>query len=132
MPRYVILTHDHPFPHWDLMLEEASVLRTWRLMSEPGPARTVATEQLGDHRIAYLDYEGPVSGGRGSVARWDYGSYEKVTSRRFRLQGERGLLFAELATGNEGDSWVFTGIEQRAPNLANESSSESAEPGCAP
>ena len=29
-----------------------------------------------DHRLAYLDYEGPVSGGRGSVTRWDQGTYE--------------------------------------------------------
>ena len=30
---------------------------------------------LADHRLAYLDYEGPISGGRGTVARWDCGTY---------------------------------------------------------
>ena len=31
-------------------------------------------EALPDHRIAYLEYEGPVSGDRGEVRRWDRGS----------------------------------------------------------
>src|SRR5580765_3650553 len=35
MPRYVILAHDHPFPHWDLMLERDASLRTWRLATLP-------------------------------------------------------------------------------------------------
>lgn len=132
MPRYVILTHDHPFPHWDLMFEVAGQLRTWRLLSEPGHGRTVRAERLADHRIAYLDYEGPLSGGRGSVSRWDYGTYEEVQRGRYRLLGQRDLLFAELATGNEQGSWIFGRFEQTTPNLADESPSESAKPGCTP
>lgn len=76
MPRFVILTHDHPFLHWDLMLETGEVLRTWRLLGEPGPERSVPAEALGDHRKLYLDYEGPVSGNRGQVSRWDAGTFE--------------------------------------------------------
>jgi hypothetical protein len=135
MPRYVILAHDHPFPHWDFMLEAGNVLQTWRLLAEPGPQRTVAAERVADHRPAYLDYEGPVSGGRGNVTRWDYGAYEMVRPDgppRLRLRGTRDLQFAELASGNEGDSWTFGGFEQPAPNLANDSSSESADPGRTP
>jgi len=130
MSRYVILTHDHPFPHWDLMLEDGGTLRTWRLLSEPGAGRVVPAERLGDHRLAYLDYEGPVSGGRGVVARWDHGTYAPDGSsggRRFPLSGTRGLLFAELASGIEGDSWVFGGIEERKANLPDARPSESAE-----
>ena len=37
---------------------------------------TVPAERLADHRLAYLDYEGPVSGNRGSVVRLDRGTYE--------------------------------------------------------
>ena len=33
-------------------------------------------EVLPDHRLAYLDYEGPISGDRGSVTRWDRGTYD--------------------------------------------------------
>ena len=135
MARYVILTHDHPFPHWDLMLEAGGVLRTWRLLSEPGPGRVVWAERLADHRIAYLEYEGPVSGGRGSVARWDYGTYARQTNGnrlRIALQGTRDLLFADLASGIEGESWAFGGIEEREANLADATSSESAESPPAP
>jgi hypothetical protein len=30
---------------------------------------------LPDHRTIYLDYEGPISGGRGEVSRWDAGHF---------------------------------------------------------
>src|SRR5436305_12258768 len=62
MTRYVILAHDHPFLHWDLMLEHDGSLRTWRLATPPVADQDVAAEELADHRLAYLDYEGPVSG----------------------------------------------------------------------
>lgn len=131
MPRYVILTHDHPFLHWDFMLEGDGVLRTWRLLEEPVAGRTVRAEALPDHRDAYLDYEGPVSGGRGSVVQWDHGTYDVSEPGRpgcIPLQGTRDLAFAELASGNEGVSWTFRGIEQRTANLADATSSDSAEP----
>ncbi|MFO1094461.1 MAG: DNA polymerase ligase N-terminal domain-containing protein [Planctomycetaceae bacterium] len=131
MPRYVILTHDHPFPHWDLMLESGGVLRTWRLLNEPATGRRVPAERLADHRLKYLDYEGPVSGGRGIVARWDYGTYAQLPPTfqgRYSLAGTRDLLFAELASGIEGDSWLFGGTEKREANLPDATSSESAEP----
>ena len=75
MPRYVILRHDHPALHWDLMLEAGDRLRTWRLAELPHPGVVVAAEPIGDHRRLYLDYEGPVSGGRGTVERWDAGTF---------------------------------------------------------
>lgn len=76
MPRYVILSHDHPVPHFDLMLEAGLALRTWRLPSAPRPGQILAAEPLPDHRLTYLDYEGPVSGGRGTVRQWDAGCYD--------------------------------------------------------
>lgn len=60
------------------MLEAAGVLRTWRLLTEPGAGRVIRAEPLGDHRMVYLDYEGPVSGERGTVARWDSGTFDWV------------------------------------------------------
>ena len=65
VPRFVILEHDHPTLHWDFLLEDGEVLRAWRLLAEPGPGAAVAAEPNFDHRRLYLDYEGPVSGGRG-------------------------------------------------------------------
>lgn len=79
MPRFAILAHDHPFPHWDFLLEDSECCRTWRLLSEPRPSGTVEAERIADHRLHYLDYEGPVSGDRGTVARFDAGTFEWVS-----------------------------------------------------
>ncbi|QDV18162.1 ATP-dependent DNA ligase [Gimesia panareensis] len=82
MQQYVILRHDHPELHWDLMLEEGDVLKTWRLPEPPeiDPASDessldLTAEELPDHRLVYLEYEGPVSGDRGEVTRWDRGTF---------------------------------------------------------
>src|SRR5262249_37434099 len=78
MPRFVILTHDYPQLHWDFFLEEGEVLRGWRLAEEPAGGKSVAATVQPNHRKPYLDYEGHVSGNRGSVTRWDFGEYEVV------------------------------------------------------
>ena len=75
MPRFAILIHDHPHLHWDFLLEVVVGLRAWRLASPPEPGRTIRAEALPDHRQVYLNYEGPVGGGRGVVARRDSGAY---------------------------------------------------------
>lgn len=79
MRRYVILEHDHPFLHWDLMIEWGDHLKTWRLFSPPNPGESVRAEPLAQHRLMYLDYEGPVSGGRGTVTQWDAGRVVEIT-----------------------------------------------------
>jgi hypothetical protein len=81
MPRFVILEHDHPTLHWDLMLEAGPVLWTWRLPRLPQPDDVLVAERIADHRMAYLDYEGPISEGRGSVVRREWGDFE------FEIQG---------------------------------------------
>ena len=78
MPRFVILEHDWPVRHWDFLLESGSRLRAWRLLAEPVTGKGLPAEPNFDHRPLYLDYEGPVSGGRGSVTRWDAGVFEWV------------------------------------------------------
>jgi hypothetical protein len=92
VPRFVILEHDFPARHWDFMLESGDVLKTWRLAEPPRPGAAVAAEPSFDHRRAYLDYEGPVSGGRGTVARWDAGTFsweETAGDVAVRLEGAR-------------------------------------------
>jgi hypothetical protein len=81
MPRFVILRHElppeHPRPsHWDFMLEADGVLRTWAFEGLPDQAASQTAEALPDHRIAYLEIEGDVSGGRGFVTRWDEGTFQ--------------------------------------------------------
>jgi DNA polymerase Ligase (LigD) len=78
VPRFVVLAHDWPTPHYDLLLEAGHVLRAWRLADEPTPGVNRAVPNA-DHRLHYLDYEGPVGGDRGTVARWAAGEYEWVT-----------------------------------------------------
>jgi hypothetical protein len=75
VPRFVLLEHDWPRRHWDLMLEAGGVLRTWRLAEPPTPGKDIQAEPIADHRNAYLDYEGPVSGNRGTVTRCDQGEF---------------------------------------------------------
>jgi len=76
MPRFAILIHDHPVLHWDLLLECASACRTWQLLTDPGNCdHEIPAEALPDHRLMYLDYEGPVSGERGTVRQWDAGTF---------------------------------------------------------
>jgi len=93
MPRYAILEHDFPALHWDLMLEEGASLRTWRLLLPPIPGCDVIALSLPPHRLIYLDYEGPVSGNRGYVTRWDHGHFEWISDTpryvRCRLHGVR-------------------------------------------
>jgi len=102
MPHFVLLRHeclsnDAKPSHWDLMLEQGESLATWQLRELPGSwarqlgiaegdaAETVSAIRLPDHRLAYLDYEGPLSGGRGEVRRCDQGDYQVVK------QDENGL-----------------------------------------
>jgi hypothetical protein len=115
--RFVILTHDHPFLHWDLMLDFGEALRTWRLLAEPAPGADVPAEALPDHRRAYLDYEGPVSEGRGTVVRWDAGEFEVVPNggdEQLRLHLTCGRLsgVASLHTGPVGTFWRFEPLEK--------------------
>lgn len=58
------------------MLEKGSGLATWALSEPPDSEGPIAAQALAEHRLAYLDYEGPIAGGRGSVTRWDDGTYE--------------------------------------------------------
>jgi hypothetical protein len=93
VPRFVVLEHDHPVLHWDLMLEHDGQLRTWRLLREPVGDDHVPAEPLPAHRLAYLDHEGPVSGDRGTVTRWDAGTYEVVDTDEVVETGVDGPTF---------------------------------------
>lgn len=80
MTRYVVLHHVlSDRSHWDLMIEHGPTLATWRLEHDPAELLPRGSEaqtpalKIADHRKHYLTYEGPVSGGRGSVHRLDEG-----------------------------------------------------------
>ena len=109
MARFVILTHDWPFPHWDFLVEAGAVLRAWRLLAEPGAGSDVAAEPNFDHRLFYLDYEGPVSGGRGAVARYDAGTCEWFADEPERAEIElRGAkLVGRAVISRAGAGWAL-------------------------
>ena len=98
MPRFVILEHAMPAGlgrplHWDLMLEFGGGLATWALCEPPALDRDIQADRLADHRLAYLDYEGPISEGRGAVSQWDAGECELLSTEPARWE-------ATLAGGN--------------------------------
>jgi hypothetical protein len=116
MPRYVILYHQQSsteadLTHWDLMLETAGALRTWQIHQYPVPNQQLAATPLADHRLDYLQYEGPVSGNRGQVSQWDGGNYEGTVPTKselfsVRLKGRafRGTLTLQPHPKQQG-SW---------------------------
>jgi hypothetical protein len=58
-------------------------------------SNTVDAQRIADHRLAYLEYEGPISGGRGTVRRLDGGSYfAGATPGCYSLAG--GILCGEI------------------------------------
>lgn len=113
MARFVLLYHECPPAvgkpsHWDLMLERDGRLLTWSLAALPAiwggdgatDGQSLAATRLADHRVAYLDYEGPISGDRGRVTRVERGEYDVLAEMdneiRVRLCGERGELVVVL------------------------------------
>ena len=116
MPRFALLIHDHPFVHWDLLVQRGEVLRSWRLLESPdrwrdgvSPAE-LSAEAIADHRLLYLDYEGDVSRERGRVVRWDHGQAEWLSDGeslvRMRLTGNR--LIGELMLDRETSQSLWT------------------------
>ena len=90
MSRFVILRHETPREsprplHWDFMLERGTILRTWALPQPPKVGQSTIGDALADHRTEYLELEGPVSGNRGHVERWDRGDYELIEEDHDRL-----------------------------------------------
>lgn len=98
MPRYVILWHEAGpalgrRSHFDLLFEEGSDARAWCVEQEIKPGQKLTANELPRHRLHYLTYEGPISGNRGTVTRWDSGDYETLMTTadcfEARLHGHR-------------------------------------------
>ncbi|MCJ7544565.1 MAG: hypothetical protein MUP47_08410 [Phycisphaerae bacterium] len=111
---FVILAHSGHGPlHYDLMLQRGQTLATWQLGQSPlelSPGQTLAALKLTDHRLGYLTYEGPVSGGRGEVAHEEEGTYELLSEGpkgwRVRLNGAR-MRGVYLLRAEAGGGWVL-------------------------
>ena len=88
MSRFVLLEHQWNGIHYDFMLEIGGALRTWSLGTPISPGVDIAARELPDHRLAYLDYEGPISGDRGVVRRLDRGTFATRTWEFDRIEVE--------------------------------------------
>ncbi len=94
------------------MLEHDGVLLTWQIPSPDLSALPLQVRRIANHRLAYLEYEGPLTGDRGSVTRVQAGW---VTIRdlndtlcAFDLSGGRfeGAFRLELAEALDG-RWLL-------------------------
>jgi len=97
------------------MLQRGDVLATWSLAESPAPESSQEAERLADHRPAYLDYEGPVSGNRGHVERWDEGSYQVTewTDERIVVHLTGAQLSGEITLTRLGGGryrWTARGV----------------------
>jgi hypothetical protein len=82
MHRYVVQQHfrDAEDWHYDLMLECSDALVTFSLGVPPDDASKLPTlvRQIGNHRLAYLEHQGEISGGRGWCRIHDSGTLEWI------------------------------------------------------
>jgi hypothetical protein len=72
----------------------------------------VDAQQLGHHRHAYLEFEGPLSGDRGLVHRIDHGKYvtEEKSTHEWRIVPEGGCIRGELTllqSPNDAGKWFL-------------------------
>jgi len=132
MRRFVILEHCWNGVHFDFMVESepGGPLRSWAIDANPTAGGDLPARALPDHRREYLTYEGAISGGRGSVSRWDEGGCSVVKWEpdcvRLVLEGRHitgpvELKLSDLTGGAEasasgmlsasgtgaGSTWVF-------------------------
>jgi len=99
MPQFVILHHDWPQPHFDLLLENGASLLAFRLPKLPEGAERLTVTRLFDHRRLYLTYEGVVPGGKGQVVRRVSGTWRLISQSALEWR-------FELTTPSAG--WLAT------------------------
>lgn len=116
MTRSVLLEHTTPDEgrHLDWLIERPGVDDERRLIAlrcahDPCTRAPIDAERIADHRARYLDYEGPIGGGRGTVRRlWRRGCVLRSEQPgRFEVWFDLGvdgplLLIAEAV---DGDLW---------------------------
>lgn len=114
--RYAILLHEtspsmNRPTHWDLLLEDSDhpLLATWALPTQPQIGCEMPCEQLPRHRQHYLDYEGPISGDRGSVTQWDGGGVLWLLDAEdhVRVQLTAGRMVGIVDLTQDATGWHF-------------------------
>jgi hypothetical protein len=82
--KFVIHHHITKDTHFDLMIDNGESLDTWQVHEDDLDrliqGEAVSAELIEPHRRDYLEYEGPVSRGRGRVEIYDRGEYRIILS----------------------------------------------------
>jgi len=107
--RFVVLHHtDWPGrpDHYDLMLQfapgendDSAILKTFATTRDEFPSPFVPLKKIADHRRAYLELQGPVSGGRGHVTRMDEGNFRLLSPAEPAWQLVRVEFFGQILRG---------------------------------
>ena len=107
---FVLLEHTTSHDvHWDFIIEMPGreLLPTWRLLKNPlETSDEIPAETIADHPPHFLEYEGPLREGRGSVRRLDRGAATILhfDSRGLcaELNGDRLCGRIEITTDPDG------------------------------
>ncbi|MHC4661244.1 MAG: hypothetical protein ACYS8W_06105 [Planctomycetota bacterium] len=104
-----MLEHDWNGIHYDFLLEREEKCLTFAFESIPFDSKGGICERKSDHRKHYLTYEGPVSGGRGTVNIIGEGEYKTLEEGAGKIElelnpPEKKKIILELLRGRE---WRF-------------------------
>jgi hypothetical protein len=94
------------------MLEADGVLLTWELRELPAAwggigLDSVSATRLPDHRLVYLEYEGPISSNRGNVRRVVAGTFELLeqNEQRIRATLDSPSIRGAIELTRTADNW---------------------------
>ncbi len=98
--------------HWDLMLEKAGSLQTFRLDLPPSQLLTKPAQavKIDDHDPKFLTYQGPVNKGAGNVKIADKGTFQiqKENSSRIEMDITGRILKGSFTiTHTQKEKWQF-------------------------
>ncbi len=106
--------HKHITPagiHWDWMLEGEGTLRTWRVNCPPQEVgqEPIRADEIADHDVRFLAYEGPVQQNTAEVKREDRGRLTvlKRTDSQILFCLEGQVLSGCFAFCRKGDEWFL-------------------------
>lgn len=122
--RFVVLRHDvgpccdrTKETHLDWMFATGEALATWstKWITDLENSFTTSCQKLADHRLIYLDREGDLGEGRGSVHRMIAGEYMQVTSALAEVTFKAKLCWQTDCGVNRGLLEIVQRWEEKVP-----------------